>query len=95
MKRDPELIRAILLRTEALPIGQFLSNIEIDGYSQDVIGEHVRLLQETGFIDAQVSRGNSQMGVTIVVGYAIDRLLNDGHDFIENTKSEQLLKKCC
>lgn len=93
MKRDPELIREILLRTEALPIGQFLSNIEIDGYSADVIGEHVRLLQEAGFLDAQVFRGNSQMGVTIVIGYAIDRLLNDGHDFIENAKSDTVWKK--
>lgn len=93
MKRDPELIREILLRVEALPIGHFLSNIEIDGYSPDVIGEHVRLLQEVGFIDAQVSRGNSQMGVMIVVDYAINRLLNDGHDFIENAKSDTVWKK--
>lgn len=93
MKRDLELIRELLLRVEALPVGHFLSNIEIDGYSPDVIGEHVRLLQEAGFIDAKVSKGNSQMGVTIVVGYAIDRLLNDGHDFIENAKSDTVWEK--
>ena len=80
MKRDLELIREILLRVEALPVGHFLSNIEIDEYSPDVIGEHVRLLQEAGFIDAQVSRGNSHMRVNIVFGYAVNRL--------------QLLKKC-
>jgi DNA-binding transcriptional ArsR family regulator len=93
MKRDPDLIREILLRTEALPIGHFLSNIEIDGYSPDIIGEHVRLLEEAEFIDAQIARSQSQMGVTIVGSYAINRLLNDGHDFIENAKSDTVWKR--
>ncbi|MEO0738524.1 MAG: DUF2513 domain-containing protein [Cyanobacteria bacterium J06649_12] len=93
MNRDPELIREILLRVEELSIGQFLANIEIDGYGSDVIGEHVRLLQEAGFIDAQLSKASSSMGVTIVAGYAINRLLNDGHDFIENAKNDTVWKK--
>jgi hypothetical protein len=93
MKRDPDLIREILLRVEALPIGHVLSNIEIDGYSQEVIAEHVRLLQEIGFIDAIIAHSRSQMGVLIVGTYAVERLLNDGHDFIENAKSDTVWKK--
>lgn len=33
------------------------------------------------------------MGVQIVKSYAISRLLNDGHDFIENAKSDTVWKK--
>ena len=93
MQRHSDLIREILLRVEALPTGQFLSNIEIDGYSPDVIGEHVRLLQEAKFIDAQIANRRSQMGVAVVGNYIISRLLNDGHDFIENAKSDIVWKK--
>lgn len=93
MIRDPELIRKILLRVEELPTGQFLSNINIDGYNPDVICEHVQLLKEAKFIDAQISHTRSQAGVLIVDNYVINRLSNDGHDFIENAKSDTVWKK--
>lgn len=33
------------------------------------------------------------MGVQMVKSYAINRLLNDGHDFIENAKSDTVWEK--
>ena len=93
MKRDLELIRAILLEVEELPIGQFLSSIEIEGHSDEVIAEHVRLLEEVNFIEAQLAHGRSNFGALQVKAYAITRLLNDGHDFIANAKNPTIWKK--
>ncbi|PZV07639.1 MAG: hypothetical protein DCF32_06765 [Leptolyngbya sp.] len=94
MKRDLELIRAILLRVEETPIGRSLSSpLKVDGYGDDVIAEHVRLLKEAGYIEAQLVIGFNQVGVHQVQDFSITRLLNDGHDFIADAKNPTVWKK--
>ncbi|MBW4462015.1 MAG: DUF2513 domain-containing protein [Nodosilinea sp. WJT8-NPBG4] len=94
MKRDLELIRAILLRVEETPVGQSLSSpLTVDGYGNDVIAEHVRLLWEAGYIEAQVFLSPNQFGITQVEYYDITRLLNDGHEFVANAKNPAIWKK--
>lgn len=55
MKRDPDLIRDILFAVEAPPPGQHLSeqSLVLDGFSPEVIGEHVLMLSTAGFIEAR------------------------------------------
>lgn len=93
MKRDLDLIKEILLKVEAYPVGRSLSRIEVEGYKQDVISEHIRLLQESNYIDVDLLTSPSSHGVNQVDGYSINRLLNDGHDFIANAKSESVWTK--
>ncbi|MGB3494556.1 MAG: DUF2513 domain-containing protein [Elainellaceae cyanobacterium] len=94
MKRNPEIVRAILLQVEALPIGHSLASIKWDGdEDEDVIAEHVRLLKEANYIDARIIEGMSSRGVKQVKVYSINRLLNDGHDFLANAKNESVWKQ--
>ena len=97
MKRDIELIRAILLKVEEIPIGQTISSpLKINEYDEDIIAEHVRLLYEQGYIDARIVEefdSYDLVGSPQVESYTITRLLNDGHDFIADTKNPTVWKK--
>lgn len=97
MKRDIELIRAILLKAEEIPIGQTISSpLKINEYDEDIIAEHVRLLYEQGYIDARIVEefdSYDLVGSPQVESYTITRLLNDGHDFIADTKNPTVWKK--
>lgn len=95
MKRDLTLIRAILLRVEETPIGQSINfPLKIDGYdNDDVVTEHVRLLEEAGYIEAKIAIGLSEFGVRQAQNFVIARLLNDGHDFIADAKNPAIWKK--
>lgn len=86
MKRDLELFRLILLKIEELPVGKCLSPpLEIKDYDEEIVFEHVRLLQEANLIEAVV--------VLNPRTYEISRLLNDGHDFVANAKNPTIWKK--
>ena len=55
MKRDMDLVRQILLDTENIPFlrsGQFYEP-KIEGYSQEEVSYHVKLLHEAGYIEAR------------------------------------------
>lgn len=97
MKRGIELIRAILLKVEEIPIGQTISSpLEINEYDENVVAEHVRLLHEKGYIDARIVEefdSYDLVGSPQVESYMITRLLNDGHDFIADTKNPTVWKK--
>lgn len=93
MKREPELIRKILLEIQKQPVGKSISLLNIDGYQQDVIGEHVRLLVEGSFVDAKLFERKNMMSETIVDEYSISRLLNEGHDFLEIAQNDTVWEK--
>lgn len=93
MKRELDLIRAILLKVEALPVGDSLQSIEVDGYSEDVIAEHVWLLEKSGYLEARIFTERNWQGNEQVKGYLITRLLNEGHDFIADAKNDSVWQK--
>ncbi|MGD1860398.1 MAG: DUF2513 domain-containing protein [Leptolyngbyaceae cyanobacterium] len=97
MERDLELWKKILLKVEELPIGNFLSSpVEIEGYEQAIVTEHVRLLQEKRYIEAKIDLElltYDLVGAPRIEGYEIYRLLNDGHDFVANAKNPTVWKK--
>jgi hypothetical protein len=99
MKRDLNLIKAILLLVEETPVGKTLScPLMIDGYEdEDVVSEHVRLLHEKCYIEAQIEFDFNSYDLRgappRILRYTIIRLLNDGHDFIADAKNSAVWDK--
>ena len=79
MKRDPDLIRAILFRAEEIEPNSFNhDNLEFDGHSEDSVSEHALLMYEAGLIEASfVKTVNGVRRLTM-----IRRLMNPGHDML-------------
>lgn len=97
MKRNLELIRGLLLRIEALPIGrggpveQFLSlspaTAPLCGEEDDPDEVHynMRLLAEGGFIDLA--------GKQFPGGFNVRGLTWAGHDFLDSVRDENVWKR--
>lgn len=81
MKRDMELIRAILLEAEKLPPGQ-AGVIKIEGHSMAEVCAHVKLAEDVRLVEARY------IGPLGVAHCVVTRLTNAGHDFLESAKSE-------
>lgn len=79
MDRDKELIKKILIEIEKKgPC--FSYDLDIEGYNQDKIKEHLRLLNGDGFIAGEFQ--GSKNGKNFVIGYDL-RLTSKGHDYLE------------
>lgn len=84
MRRDIDLCREILLRTEKeTPILQIPDQLEA------VILAHFELLVEAGFLQGQVVRSGSGQ----IVAASPGRLLWAGHDFLEAARNEDIWTK--
>jgi len=85
MKRDADLIRDILLAVEEKPAGHSLSTLELPGYDNLTIGEHVELLVDAGLIEANIEK-------TYGPEYAIviKRLTWDGHELLQASKDNTI-----
>ena len=80
MRRDSDLIRAILLAVEADERSDVLCIPKIHGYSDDAIDCHTRLLVEKGFLSTYFpDRARGQP-------WACIRLTWDGYDFLDNIR---------
>ena len=80
MKRDSDLIRAILLAVEADDRCELLRLPDIDGYSDEAVYFHARLLIEKGFLKTRFpDRSASQPWICI-------RLTWEGYDFVDNIR---------
>jgi DNA-binding transcriptional ArsR family regulator len=91
MRLDPELVRALLMRIEATPANQMPdTNIEIDGYSEDEILEHLELLGEAGLIEANPIK--SGIGPRLMHVH-VERLTWAGHDFLNNARNDTVWKR--
>ncbi len=51
MRRDPELVRKVLLFVEEKGSRLFKGSIAIEGYERDAIVHHIYLLADGGFIE--------------------------------------------
>ncbi len=93
MRRDPDLIRALILKLEdyPLPFGAVAyfnigdPDVTIEGYEPDQVGYHGRLLVDAGYIDEPDSR---PMG-----GFAFRGLTWAGHDFADSIRDPEVWKK--
>lgn len=77
MKRDMELVRAILLQVRDRDELSLLP-LKVEGVDADVVARHGELLVEAGLLDAKVREG-ARGGVPFVV---VRDLTWEGHDFL-------------
>lgn len=87
MKRDMDLIRAILLAAEASPTGFAHKACEqIEGYTREQIGYHVYLLIDAGLAQGAdiTHRGSSGPEAILTC------LTSAGHDFLDSARSQSV-----
>lgn len=80
MKRDMELIRAILLKTEELPPNGDGRTLEIEGYAEPEINYHARLAVEAGLMRADFA-DNADFTIPESLTWA-------GHEFLDAARQD-------
>ncbi len=85
MKRDMDLIRAILLTIESNPSGFAPQHLEINGYTQEQIGYHATLLGEAGLAEIRDVTTNGSKSPEAF----ITRLTWEGHEFLDSARENQ------
>ncbi len=84
MKRDMDLIRALLHLIEERPEGASGKTIGIEGKSPGEIRLHLELMRDAGFID--------ELSFTSSGAYC-QRLTFEGYEFLESTRKETVWNK--
>jgi len=87
VKRDMDLIRAILLAIDGAPGAELRELPNFDGYSHEQVAYHARMLKQAGFvsaIDATTFDGEDYLELS---------LSWDGHEFLETVRDGELWKK--
>lgn len=92
MKRDMDLVRAILFAVESAGEGQILSNsgLQVDGFTAGQISAHVQLLEEAGFLRASISQ---EIGHVTARGFHIYGLTWSGHEFLDTVRDASVWEK--
>ncbi|MBI3463531.1 MAG: DUF2513 domain-containing protein [Planctomycetes bacterium] len=79
MKRDIDLIRAILLTIEASPTGYGPYPLKVEGYSDEQVGYHAYLLMQGGLVEGT---NKTLPSSTSPLGHARN-LTWRGHEFLD------------
>jgi hypothetical protein len=88
MKRDMELVRFILQQIETKDPGFAASWERPDNHTDEEFYEHVKLLKDAGFLEADVHPTN--MGTVIAIP---KRLTWEGHELLAAIKNDTVWKK--
>lgn len=93
VKRDFDLIRAILFKVEAAPPGTHLRkrDLHTDEIDDGTMVMHVVMLQEAGFLDCWKSR--EVVGSGIPVDVEIKRLTWAGHEYLDGIRHDTVWAK--
>jgi hypothetical protein len=91
MKRDMSLVREVLLRVEALDMPPAARAIcrgwdpefKIEGYSEQLVDQHLRLLTEAGFIN----------GKPAADAVMLEGLTWEGHEFLDTVRSPEIWRR--
>jgi DNA-binding transcriptional ArsR family regulator len=89
MKRNWDIIREILLKTEELLPEENLTLSNFDSDKSDEISYHVKLLEEAGLIKVSIAEflgGND-------IHFDLERLTWTGHEFLDAIRSETIWSK--
>ena len=92
MKRDMDLIRALMFKLEDLPMqyGEHVHiqptdpRIHVEGYATDGIAYHLTLIEQAGFIEQ--TRGPA-------IGIMFSGISWESHDFIDSVRSPDVWEK--
>jgi hypothetical protein len=88
MKRDMELVRKILLETEAsdnVPMVWIV--LDIEGYQPELVSYHVKIMAQAGLIEAE------DLTTLASFEWQPKSLTWDGHEFLETVKNETVWAK--
>jgi len=92
VKRDMDLIRALLLRIEEHDIVVYISDLKgapsLQDFEDDVLIYHLDLMEEAGLINGKRTSGLSTVGPWIV-----QRLTWEGHEFLDTVRDPDIWKK--
>ncbi|RTT13496.1 DUF2513 domain-containing protein [Pseudomonas aeruginosa] len=92
MKRDWDIIRAILLELETSTTARTsLSMDAIEGLDAQEVAYNMQLLHEAGYIEASIL--NSHSGDGKINAALAKRLTNKGHDLLDSIRSETIWRK--
>jgi predicted transcriptional regulator len=53
MRLDPDIVRAVLMKTAELPFDSGFHEIEVEGCSEDALNYHIMILEQAGLIAAE------------------------------------------
>ncbi len=87
MKRDMELVREILLQTEASPYTKGLADLNIDNYSEDEVSYHVKIMEQAGLVTAI----DLSTGMTFC--WRPTALTWQGHEFLDAIRNDTVWNK--
>jgi hypothetical protein len=88
MKRDMNLVRKILLFTEARPSINEGAFLKFDGHTEDQIWYHANMLVEAGYLDRD--RVIESFDGIQVTG---DAITFAGHDFLDTVRNDAVWRK--
>lgn len=82
MKRDMDLLRALLLKIEEMPFsgGHLMGEIQIPGHSDEEVCYHAQLAQDAGLIEARFLKPTTY--------FAVERLTYAGHEFLDLARDD-------
>lgn len=91
MRRDMDLIRALLLKFEQLhqTIGTILleldaEELQFDGHAPLVVAAHIKMMAEGGLIDAKVTGQGATM---------LNAITWSGYDFLDSVRDDRIWAK--
>lgn len=84
MKRDLDLVKAILLHFEDKEDWAHEKQIDVEGYDKKLVSYHLSIMYEAGLINCEPMTSNTGR-IYDVVPF---RLTWDGHEFLDNIKDQ-------
>ena len=91
MKRDIDLLRAILLHVEAIgdPDEPLIHSLAVEGMDQALVNEHVKLLIESGYLEGEIKFStNNRILLTAIRG-----LTPKAYDLLDNIRNNELWQR--
>jgi hypothetical protein len=89
MKRDMDLIRAILLATEELEEGTPFLNGAVKEYTARETAFHVQLLMDAGLVEGTVRTDHQNVAISSIV----HRPTMQGYDFLDASRNQTIWNK--
>lgn len=92
MKRDWEIIRAILLRLEEAPTANTILRPDLMlGYPEQEVAYNMRLLSQAGYVEGKFLESKSGNGA--INAAIVSRLTNSGHELLDTIRNDSVWGK--
>lgn len=82
MKRDLQLIKKILLKIEEEYVNTTLTNLTIEGYTNEQVANHCELLYEEGLIN----KYSAKFGSNCLHLFFVGNLTNEGFNYLDTIR---------